>query len=262
MKKYLLFCSLIFISGCVGNPYAKFYNDYLNGEDIHTLSSFIINEQEPKIFPSTNFDADSKKLLENNYALIGMSGFNARAVDNSKLEQQAKNVGAEIVLFNVHYTNTVSGSVPIETPDVQTQTTYGHVYGSSGYAYGTAHTTTYGSKTTYMPYSVDRYDYVALFWAKRKPPILGVIVNELTPEQRIRIESNKGVSVSVVIRNTIAYESDILEGDIIKTIGGKEIADLNSFSQTVSLFEGQTVKIKLIRKNKNIIKTITMNRKS
>jgi len=95
---------------------------------------------------------------------------------------------------------------------------YGSAYGYGGYASysGTAYTTTYGSKTTYIPYTVHRSDYLATYWIKMKPPIFGTHIKDLTPEIRQQIGSNKGMLVYAVIKGSPAFEADILKGDVLK----------------------------------------------
>jgi len=44
------------------------------------------------------------------------------------------------------------------------------------------YTTSYGSKTTCILYTVDRSDYLASYWIKMKPPIFGTHIRDLTPE--------------------------------------------------------------------------------
>lgn len=178
---------------------------------------------------------------------------------------QAKAVQAELVLVYSKYTGTRSGVMPLTLPDTQTSTTTlsGSAYGSGGYGsfYGTANTTTYGSKTMYMPYSVDRYDCLATYWIKMKPPIFGVYVRDLTPEIRQSIGSNKGLLVNAVVKNSPAFRADILKGDILRKIGDVELYDPASFREIVAKFAGQKVMVDILRDGKELQKEIQLEQR-
>ena len=93
--------------------------------------------------------------------------------------------------------------MPWITPRTETSTTNlnGSVYGAGGMATvnGTATTTIYGSQTSYIPYSVNRSDYLAVYLVKYMT-WLGAVYNNLNDEERQKIGSNSGVVVVVVVR--------------------------------------------------------------
>lgn len=178
MKRLILLIALL-VTGCA-NPFAKFYQDRTGGIDLASSPYVVLPSGEPKLYQGTDPKTDQQSMLENGYSLVGFSSFNASNINVDNALIQAKTVHAEIVLVYSKYTGTNSGVLPFTLPDTQTSTTTlsGSVYGSGGYGnlYGTANTTTYGSKTMYIPYSVDRYDCFASYWIKMKPPIFGVYV--------------------------------------------------------------------------------------
>jgi hypothetical protein len=113
-------------------------------------------------------------MLEAGYLLIGVSSFNAGedVSENGALEQ-AKRIHADTVIIYRHYTNTLSGMMPLTVPNTQTGTAYhsGTIYdsgGGSAYYSGSSQITTYGTSTTYVPYNVARYDYFATYWVRLK----------------------------------------------------------------------------------------------
>jgi len=238
--------SILLLVACA-NPYAQFYTDQLGGRSIDEFPIIERHMGEPRIYSTTDQEHDGRALLENGYLLIGYSSFNAGAVDSKQAVRQAKKVGAAIVLVQSQYTNTVTGTIPytVQNPS-QTVTTYhsGSVYGSGGYGgySGTSTTTVPGGYTTHqIPYSVNRYEYGATFWAKSKPLSLGVQVNDLTDEMRREIGSNRGVVVNVVVKGSPAFNADIIRGDIITRINDETIADAQIFGATVSRYAGQDV---------------------
>jgi hypothetical protein len=205
--------------GCA-TLFAQFYYDKTGGADLTKLPSVVLPTGEPQVYRGNKPEQDALKMFEDNYNLIGYSLFNARNVDENSAVAQAKKVHAPVVILYSKYTGSVSGSIPLTLPDTQTSSTslYGSAYGYGGYASysGTAYTTTYGSKTTYIPYTVHRSDYLATYWIKMKPPIFGTHIKDLTPEIRQQIGSNKGMLVYAVIKGSPAFEADILKSDVLK----------------------------------------------
>ena len=262
-KLALLLLPLLFFVGCT-NPYSQFYKDYTDGIDITENPKVIISTDEPRLIEGTNITKDAIEMLENGYALLGESSFNAATINQNLALQQAKKNHADTVLVYSQYTNTVSGSMPLTVPDTQTSTGFhsGSIYGSGGgfanYS-GSSYTTTYGSRTTYTPYNRRMYDYYASFWAKSKPPRLGVHFNDLTDEHRRKIESNKGVYVIVVVRNSPAFKNDLLSGDIIRKVNDVEIIDKIHFQNLLKEIKNQKMKLTIFRNDRTIEKEIQLN---
>jgi len=262
MKKFSLLILFLFCSGCI-NPYVKYYRDQTNGVDVTTDPRVILPTEEPKIIAGKNVNLDNAEMFENGYKRLGYSSFNAGDVGEDKLMEQAKKVDAEIAIYYSRYTNTITGSIPLTLPDNQTTTTNysGNVYGNGSTAsyYGSTTSTTYGTTTVDIPYSQNRYDYMATFWIKTKPPIFGVNLKDLDSELREKIGSNKGVVVAFVIKDTPAFFADILKGDILLKLNNSEIIDSKTFTKLTHEFAGQIVKVKLFRNGKQLSKKIKLN---
>jgi len=169
-KFHLIVAISILLVGCT-NPYTKFYLDRTRGVD----TTAIVPTDKPLLFRGNDPDVDYFRMLEDGFNLIGYSNFNgADNVNVSSALKQATKINASVVLVYSKYTNTVSGLVPLTLPDTQTSTTtlYGNVMGPGGFATysGSASSTTYGTRTMYMPFSVNRYDYFASYWVKLGHP--------------------------------------------------------------------------------------------
>jgi len=263
MKRTAAAVLVVMLSGCTMNPYGQFYRDYTGGIGVVGNPELIAPEKEPVVQQGTDVRKDGVELMRNGYVLIGESSFNATSVADSDAKDHARRVGAEIVLVYSQFTDTVSGSMPLTLPDTKTSTTYGFAsaYGSAGYAnaYGSSHTTTYGTKTTYIPYNVRRYDYLATFWARSKPRSFGVCFGDLSDEQRLQIQSNKGVSIFVVVKGSPAFQSDILEGDIIRRINETDIMDAKHCIQVIGENKGKTIELSILRNGQKIQKEVTLN---
>ncbi len=267
MKKIIPITVLlaIFLNSCA-LPFSKFYYDQTGGIDITNNPRFEITVGKPKLYRGNNQEEDYQTMLENGYALVGYSSFNAGNVNENGAYYQAKKVHASLVLLYSKYTNTVSGLLPLTFPDNKTSNTniYGTVTGSKGSATysGTATTTTRGTKTTYIPYNIHRSDYLATYWVKFKKPVLGIHVLTLTNELRRQIGSNKGMLINAVVIGSPAFRADIFKSDIIKKIGNIDIFDLDSFQESIAKYHGQSVNILLLRDNNEITKTIKLNSKN
>ncbi len=254
------------MTGCAGNPFSKFYYDLTKGEDLtkYIHLTLLKEGQKPLLYKGTDKDEDRIKMLENNYVIIGYSSFNAGNVNENGVYSQAENIRATAIVLYSQYTNTVSGSVPLTLPDTQTSNTNfsGNVYGSGGYANynGYANTTTYGTKTTYIPYNVRRYDYGATYWVQRKSTIFGLLPIDLDADLRAEIQSNKGMLVEAVIKNSPAFRSDIFRGDIVKTIGTIDIFDRNNYEEALMKYAGKMTRVIILRKGKLIEKEVLLNK--
>lgn len=273
---FTLLVVALLASGCVTtNPYSQFYQDQTGGQDISQLPNIEHPDGDPKVFRGTNVDADGQRMLEEGYVLLGYSSFNGGNVNEQNAVMHGRRIGASVVITYSQYTHTLSGSLPITTPDIQTATTHGSAtafgsgtaYGSGGYAnysgsgtaFGSSQTTVYGSRTTYVPYNVARYDYLATFWVKTKASIFGTRVVDLTAEQHREIGSNQGVMVGVVIKDTPAYKADLFKGDIIVKLGDVRLDTAKSYYEALPALAGQEVTVDIIRAGKNITKTVQLN---
>ncbi|OHB84320.1 MAG: hypothetical protein A2Z38_08395 [Planctomycetes bacterium RBG_19FT_COMBO_48_8] len=259
MNKIMLLSALLLVmSGC-SNPYTQFYTDYTEGINVLNDPRFIVGTSEPKLFNGSTIEQDRQRMLENGYMMIGASSFNGAGVRQRAAIEQAKKVYADTVIVYCQYRNTRSGSMPLTFPDTQTTYHSGSIYGSGGSASYFGSSTTYGTKTTYIPYSVDRYDYLATFWLKAKPPRLGIHFRDLTPEERKSMGTNKGTCIAVVVKNSHAFEADLMPGDIVQKFNDVEVIDAYHLHSTLDRFEGRTIRLEISRQGKKIVKEVTFS---
>lgn len=270
MKKFVFAVLAVLLSGCMQNPYSKFYYDQTGNADFSKLGhKFVIpGEKDKPIIYQSNFDElenDRIKMLEMGYAQLGYSSFNAGNVSENDVFAQAKKVHASVIVLYSKYSNTVTGAMPLTLPNNQYSTTnlagnynYGNQSGSfSGYA----NTTTYGSQTTLIPYSVQRFDYGATYWIKIRDFALGLSVKDLDPDMRAAIQSNKGVLVEAVVQDTPAFKADFFKGDVLKKVGDTDIYTSNDFSKILDSYSGKEVDIVLLRNNQELVKRVRLNSK-
>jgi len=96
------------------------------------------------------------------YIIIGKSNFNGPIEDPTSSLDYAKSIGADVFITSAQFSITASSVVPLVTPSVSTTNISGFA-GRTSY-FGSA--TTYGTSTSYIPVSVNRYDQVGLYLRK------------------------------------------------------------------------------------------------
>lgn len=263
MKFIVPLCALVLLSGCVSG-YKQFYTQ-IPGVTPEAIAATRAAPppSEPEVQRSAGIP-DEEYLGRLGYAAIGYSSFNSGRVESeSSAVAQARDVGADlVVIINPQYTNTVNSQIPITTPTSQTSYTAGSAtaYGSGGSAtaYGSSTTTTYGSKTTYMPMSVRRYDYGAVYYVKKKYS-LGVSWREFTSEERQIFKTNAGLYIRYAVKGTPAFYADILPGDILAAINGESIYGVEEAGELLRKHAGEEVDLAIFRDGEIIKKTVKLS---
>jgi len=262
IKIFIIVILITVVQGCAA-PYSKFYIDKTTGRDITKWPVVKIIPGEPKVFRGNNQESDYQKMLEDGYFMVGYSAFNSGSIDESGAISQAKDTHASAVILYSKYTNTVSGVVPLTVPNTTTSTTTlsGSVYGSGGYANysGTENTTNYGTKTTYIPYSVNRSDYMATYWVKLKSATFGAHLRTPTNEERLKMGTNKGMVINAVVNGSPAFKVDIFKGDVLQSLGGIDIYSKSDFGKALKKYTNKKTNVVIIRNGKTINKEITLS---
>lgn len=251
---------LVGAAGCVSG-FKQFYVDQLGPN----RSRAEVHAGEPEVYSGRDPEQDFVAMVESGYILTGYSSFNGPSANLAQAKAQARSVRAAVVLVYSKYTNTVSGVTPlvINNPD-QTVTTQsqGTVYGSGGSASytGTSTTTVPGGYSVYnIPYSVARFDQMATFWVRGKPPVLGVYVRDLTPEERAQLQRNRGVVVTAVIKQSPAFKADVLHNDVLLRIGSDDIDDVSGFMAVVPRYAGEEVDLVFLRSGESRTVRVRLN---
>jgi len=198
------------------------------------------------------------------YVMIGQSMFNSgRRESDEAAVRQAQDVGADLVLIlNPRYTGSVTSSVPITTPTTSTSYSTGSAtaYGSSGSvtAYGTGTTTTYGTTTNYVPVTIHRSDYGAVFFVKQHFSI-GLFYRDLNDTERQELQSNKGAVVRLVVDGSPAFDADILSGDVVIAVDGVSVSSSNAFGELLRDRRGRLISLSIIRRGQRLEKSVRLN---
>jgi membrane-associated protease RseP (regulator of RpoE activity) len=226
-----------------------------------------VESQEPiQIYSTTDIERDRKDLMRRGYVQIGHSAFSGGSGRASKEDAiaQAKKVGAQIVLTTERYSHTEHGAVPVTMPTSSTSYSTGNAtaYGSGGTVnvFGSATTTTYGTSTTLVPYSTDRSNFNATFFAKILPR-LGIHVEPLDDAKRRELGSNIGLLIHSVLENSPAFGADILAGDILTGINGHPVRSREDMRAVTGKIPPNGTAVLTINRGGAILeKTVTMAR--
>lgn len=162
MIKNLHFCllGLLLLTGCtIGHQ--QFYD--------HMAPTKYPPTDNVMVFEYSNVDlSEIYDLLFNEFLVVGKSGFNGPYESPSHSVGYAKSIGADVFITSSQLKETRTSFMNVSTPT--TTTTHMSGYSGNGSFYGTA--TTFGTRTTTIPVSVDRYDQHGMYLRN---------VNEVTP---------------------------------------------------------------------------------
>lgn len=264
----LLFAALLplLLLGCVSG-YKQFYRP-AQGVTPEVIAR--LRESPPPAAPVVERSApeNPRRVLDSyakrGYIMIGSSMFNSgRRESEEAAVQEGRTVGADLVLIlNPRYTGSVATSIPITVPKTTTSYSTGTAtaYGPGGTvtAYGNGTTTTYGSATTYVPMTVNRVDYGAVYFVKMRLS-LGVFTRDLNDSERQEIQSNKGTVVRLVVDNSPAFDADILPGDIITSIDGVAVSNTRQSVEFIREHRGEVVALSILRRGQRIEKSVQLN---
>jgi hypothetical protein len=267
-KQALVFAaSLSLLLGGCASGYKEFYKP-AQGATPEAIAAIRVTQAPGTPDIERAQPADSKVVLDayakRGYVMLGSSMFNSgRAESEDAAVRQGQEVGADLVLIlNPKYTGSITSSIPLTTPTSTTSYSTGSAtaYGAGGSvtAYGSGTTTTYGSQTTYVPMTVHRSDYGAVFFIKRRF-VLGVFVRDLNDSERQELQTNKGVAVRLVADNTPAFDADILVGDVITAIDGMPVLNSISFNELQRERRGKQASVSVLRRGQRVEKQVQLN---
>lgn len=271
--KSLFLLALAITLSCVRpNPYSNFYHSTGALPTVYAPGDFESVNGPARIYKySSSITQDNQAMFENGYIEIGYSSFNgsASSYSESDIQKQASVIGASIVLVKSAYTNTRTGAIPytVQNPG---QTIYSNstgtanAYGSGGWATGTysGTTTTYvpgGTSTYSIPYSVDRYDFGATYWIRKTKIHFGAYYSDLTNQLRVSLQRNQGVVITLIIKQTPAWDANLLPGDVIIRLNGRVVADAQEFTNLLTGNAGQSITLDIVRNGENKMITLREN---
>lgn len=235
------------------NAFKAKYQSSLERWPSGEVSRLLPTDGKVDIVTSTDMQRDAVRMMENGYLLLGRSRFRSQQVDADAAREVARELGASVVLLRKQYATTVQGAVATERwfPSARADAPVADPARSDGPSATTneqnARATVQGEfRTTYVPQTVDYYDFAATFWAKSKPPIFGVLVEAAGPQVREKTGGG-GVVIRAVINDSPAAQGGIKSGDVVVKLAGTEITGPDQFFDTVVGNAGKEVDVDLLR---------------
>jgi serine protease Do len=252
----LLIVACAFLSTCSGHK--QFYKAYFDTKTMPDVQ--LLGEGEaPKLFSSDDLDRDVKVAVSKGFWPVGASSFNGPLGSDGEIVDQAKEVGAVLVLVKVRFSENRKITYPIFVPNNQTTYTSGTVYGNRGSASYSGTNTTYGSTVIPVDTVQQRYDQAAVFLVKvTKKAKFGVLFADLSQEDKKRYERNTGATADIIREESPAFLADIIPGDIIIEINSVKIINAKharEFIKAENFKDGKNV-VKILRNGKEIEKDV------
>jgi hypothetical protein len=173
--------------------------------------------QGPKVYRGEDQVDDYQRMLENGYDMLGYSEFMDSAdVLPTLLEQHAREINADVALVYTRLAGEVPASVQVQQMREQA---------SKGETPSVAEAD-----------SKDSYKYFASYWAKLRPPLLGVHV--MGPAEDSETD---GLKVIAVINDSPADKAGIRDGDVLKRLGDIALKSPAALTEAARNYAGQTV---------------------
>jgi membrane-associated protease RseP (regulator of RpoE activity) len=253
------------LTGCA-NGYKDFYKPS-QGWTPETIAKMRVAPAPPAPVVERSQPVDGQIVLaayaKRGYVMIGNTFFNSGKNETEEAAiRQGQVVGADLVLIlNPRYTGSVTSSVPITLPTTSTTHSTGTAtaYGPGGpvTAYGSGTSTTYGSQTTFIPMTVSRSDYGAVYFIKQKFSF-GAFSRDLNDAERQEHQTNKGIVIVQVVNDTPAFDADILVGDMVVSVDGVSVSNYAAFRNMLIEHQGKVTTFSLLRHGQTIEKEVKL----
>lgn len=255
-RKSLLTGLIFSVGGCV-NPYKNNFNSTLERFPSFLENRLAPKASKPRLIQSDDIAKDNWKQFENGYIMVGYSKFDGPTEDFDLALSQAKAIGADLVLVQRRFDKTMTETVTFtEFPPDETTTINesADVIGSKGNIQRvekrTDVRTSRGPETVYVPKSVDYFEHSATYWRKLDRPVFGGFVQDLSDEQKQKLETNHGLVIKAVMVDSPAHQADILKGDIILKVDGNQPPSVRKFYEDLNAKAGQDVELTILRGEK------------
>ena len=161
-------------------------------------------------------------MLDQGYAVIGESAFYGGAQNPTAVLDEARRVGAALVVVGSKY-------VPADA-----------------------------EASSYIRYGVEQFDRWALYFAPLPRQGFGILFDRMTPGQQKAAATDRGLQVIAIRKGSPAARGDIVIGDVMLTIGGRATYDVPSYRQAVAAAHGKDAVIELMRGGKHVSTTVDL----
>lgn len=213
-------------TGVAANDWEKFFTP------IPAAVAPIPSSIAPQVVASTGtFEGDIETMWKKGFVSLGYSHFNSPNSKTKDAERLAKKLKAKFLVVGTDLVSSSTASVPLTLPNTTTSSTNGRVsvIGSSGVTSGTysGTTTNYGTTTTDIPMTVNRFDKFAMYFAEMLKFGTGIFGRELSAEEVAKYETQRAFAIRFVRDGSPAYLADLLPGGIVTHVNGNPADDSN-----------------------------------
>ncbi|MET3287048.1 UNVERIFIED_ORG: hypothetical protein ABIC34_003869 [Sphingomonas sp. 1057] len=231
MRKFAFFVFALVAQPAEANDWEKFFVAVPQEGAIDATTA-------PEILQSSgDLSRDLEGMFRRGFVPVGYSSFNAPNSKTKDGQRLAEKIHARYLIVATNLTSQRTGVIPLSTPTATTSYTRGvaTAYGGGQSATGTYSgvTTTFGTQTNLVPFSVSRFDKTAVYFKEIPRKGAGLKIRDLTNEEMIAIGTRHALAVQFVRDNSPAYEADIFPGDIITLVNG-ELADAQHWRAAVN----------------------------
>lgn len=247
--KYILTFALLLNISCAINQFA---NNYRSNVDISQVPKLELLRGDPEIVNVDDFEKAYNQALTQGYILLGISTFQGEIEQDYNILQLARDKGATLVIRTSKFSHTEYKNfyIPLTSTSTSNTLAYGvghsNVYNSRNQYVGSisnsaaATATTTSENTNWVPMQTSENIYLqagAFFIKSNVQYTLGAYTRDLTTEESSKYKTNKGVVVTHVIRNSPAYDLDLVPGDVITSINKVSIRNTDDLKINLSQFE-------------------------
>lgn len=251
----------ILLGGCHTNPYKEYFIPELTPMTDEKDLVYLREGETPVLERTDDLKNAIYDALASEYVCVGRAGFIGAPRQIGLIAEQAKDIRATHVIYNITYADTRSGVSAIPVPDYKVTNTNGSVSSPYGhFANYQESTTTTGTKYIPYTYEIDRYDQSAYFFVKSLARSrFGVWIKDLTNEERERIGQNNGTRITLVMYDRPAFNANVLKNDILLKINDIDIRDSRHAGDIMKHYPGRKLTFTVFRKNKKIVIPIVLD---
>ena len=240
MKVKLLF--LLLILGCLSfsmNPVTTKYESVKEEKSEKNL-----DKKDIQVLRSESIEDDYKSFFAEGYEVLGYSNFESFDITESTIKSHAKKIGATLVLYSEMFKSKK------ESMEWDPFARISHCYEYNVSIFDNC------SRGEWIYVYKDNYLYNIAFLNKVELSGMGILVKELSIEKRKELETNYGLEVLSIRKDSNAYEKDVLPDDIIIKIGDIKTLTKEEYEKIILENKGKTLKIEIMRKGKILNKEL------
>ena len=238
MKIRLLLLVFIGVLNFGMNPVAEKYKT-----SKQNLINKNLEKKDIQILKSDNIDNDYRDLFSEGYEILGYSDFESFEISTSSMKSQAKKTGSELVIYSEQFKN-------------QKASMEWDPFAKRNRCYSSRSIFEDCDRGEWVYIYKDYYSYNILFLNKVKLNGLGLLVEELSVEKRKEIESNYGLEILSIRKDSDAYKENVLPNDIITKINDNKILTKQEYEKILLDSKGEKIDLEIFRKGKIINKQI------